>query len=365
VVFFFFFIRECWWVGGPAARPPAALASVLESLEVRVESAVVERHAVMLPDYPGGPRPSSVVRVSGGGFSGLGENVAFLEQEQQRFAGHVDGWLRAHATASALEVGTALGAGGTAYERAALQAALIDLALRQAGLSLFDLTGVREASLRFVVSMAANSDLERAIQRLRLQGYRGDLKVDVDPSWDRRTLEMLARDSHIAIFDFKGRAEASLARRLYAAFPTALLEDPPPDFQEPELGSRASRISRDAKLVDEAAVAQARARGEAVNLKAPRMGGPLAVLRGLERALSYPPLPSESASEAGTTPRAYVGGMFEVDVGRIQARQLAALYCASAPNDLALNVTSERATPRTSSAPIRLDEPGFGTSSIE
>jgi L-alanine-DL-glutamate epimerase-like enolase superfamily enzyme len=348
------------------ARGPAALASMLESLEARVESAVVERHAVMLPDYPGGPRPSSVVRLSGGGFSGVGENVAFLEREQQRFAGHVAHWLRAHKTASSLEVSTALGSGGTAYERAALQAALIDLALRQAGLSLYDLTGVREASLRFVVSLAANSDLERAIRRLRAQGYRGDLKVDVDPSWDGRTLEMLARDSRIAIFDFKGRAEASLAQTLYAAFPTALLEDPPPDFQEPELGSQASRISRDSNLVDAVAVARARAQGEAVNLKAPRMGGPLAVLRGLERALTYPPLPSESASQAGTTLRAYVGGMFEVDVGRTQARQLAALYCASAPNDLALNVTNERtrATPHTSPARIRLDEPGFGTSSI-
>jgi L-alanine-DL-glutamate epimerase-like enolase superfamily enzyme len=354
-------------VGVTPTRGPAALASVLESLEVRVESAVVERRAVMLPDYPGGPRPSSVVRLSGGGFSGRGENVAFHEQEQQRFAAHVEHWLRAHATMSTLEVGTALGAGGTAYERAALQAALIDLALRQAGLSLFDLTGVRQASLRFVVSLAANSDLKRAIGRLRLHGYRGDLKVDVDPSWDERTIEMLARESHIAIFDFKGRAEASLARKLYAAFPTALLEDPPPDFEEPELGSRTSRISRDSSLVTELAIARTRARGEAVNLKAPRMGGPLSVLRGLEGALTCPPPRSELASEAGTSLRAYVGGMFEVDVGRIQARQLAALYCASGPNDLALNLTSERAraSPRTSPAPIRLDEPGFGTSSIE
>jgi L-alanine-DL-glutamate epimerase-like enolase superfamily enzyme len=354
-------------VGVTPTRGPAALASMLESLEVRVESAVVELHAPMLPDYPGGPRPSSVVRLSGGGCSGLGENVAFFEPEQQRFAAHVERWLRATRNASSLGVGTALGAEGTPYERAALQAALIDLALRQARLSLCDLTGVREASLRFVVSLAANSDLEPAIRRLRAQGYRGDLKVDVDPSWDARTLETLARDSHVAIFDFKGRAEASLAHQLYAAFPTALLEDPPSDFEEPELGSRASRISRDSKLVDEVAVARARARGEAVNLKAPRMGGPLALLRGLEQALTPRPLASECAGEARAMLRAYVGGMFEVDVGRIQARQLAALYCASAPNDLALNLTSERAQAmrRTSPARIRLDEPGFGASSIE
>ena len=44
-----------------------------------------------------------------------------------------------------------------------------------------------------------------------------------------------------------------------------------------------------------------------MNLKAPRMGGPLEVLRGLERA------------REGI---AYLGGMFEVGVGRVQARQL-------------------------------------------
>lgn len=108
-------------------------------------------------------------------------------------------------------------------------------------------------------------------------------------------------------------------------------------------------------ITDEHAVATARARGEAVNLKAPRMGGPLALLRGLERALA----PSEHPHDARVP--AYFGGMFEVGVGRQQARQLAALYCDAAPNDLALNQTAEPSALRTSSpVVIRLDRPGFG-----
>jgi hypothetical protein len=338
-----------------ARLSPAQLASRLAALEVRVESAIVERRSLTLADYPNGPRPSSVVRLSGGGCSGVGENVAFLETEHARFAGFIETWFRVRTASRPLTVGSALATDGTPYERAALQAALIDLGLRQAGLSLADLTGVRDASLRFVASLAAVPEPELAIRRLRREGYRGDLKLDVDPSWGPRALDVVARDSSIVILDFKGRGELALLRELRARCPSALFEDPPLGFEAAELGARAL-LSRDATLLDEATVAEARARGEAVNLKAPRMGGPLAVLYGLERALAAPSTLNHSQSVA------YLGGMFEIDVGRVQARQLAALYCAAAPNDLALNLASATSPRAPSPARIRLDLPGFGAS---
>jgi L-alanine-DL-glutamate epimerase-like enolase superfamily enzyme len=343
---------------------PAALAAQLERLMVRVESAHVEHQAVALPDYPGGPRPSSVVRLSGRGCFGLGENVAFSRRDHDRFAGYVARWFRSHRATKYLRVGCAVGVEGTPYERAALEAALIDLGLRQARLSLYDLTRVREAALRVVMSLAAAPAPQAVIQRLRERGYRGGLKVDVDPSWSEHVVEELAQDSQVVIFDFKGRATAPLARNLYAALPAVLLEDPPDDFHEPGRGSEPSRVSRDASIIDEAAVVRAHARGEIVNLKAPRMGGPLAVLRGLELALAPHP-PFESRPPRIHT---YLGGMFEVGVGRLQARQLAALYSASAPNDLALNValTKGPASYQTSSPTIvRFDEWGFGSSLLE
>ncbi|MEO6603216.1 MAG: hypothetical protein ABIQ16_25250 [Polyangiaceae bacterium] len=330
---------------------PGDLASLLEALAVRVESATVERHSIALTDYPGGPRPSSVVRLSGGGCSGLGENVAFFEQDHERFVAHVALWFGVLAGRERLKVGTALDTEGTPYERAAVEAALIDLALRQAGLSLYDLTGVREASLHFAVSLAADPDPGAAIRRVRAEGFHGALKVDVDPTWDALAVEALARDSNLAIFDFKGRGDDALARRLAAAFPAALFEDPPSGFEA--LGAP-SRISRDAPLLDEAAVAAALSLGEFVNLKAPRMGGPSAVLRGLEHALAQ--------NAVASPPRAYLGGMFEIGVGRVQARQLAALYCQSAPNDLALNLSKPAIVRERAASPalILLDAPGFG-----
>lgn len=60
----------------------------------------------------------------------------------------------------------------------------------------------------------------------------------------------------------------------------------------------------------------------AVNLKVPRMGGVLALLQ------------AAAFCEAEKTPF-YLGGMFEVSVGRAQARELASLLAPQAPNDLA------------------------------
>lgn len=116
-------------------------------------------------------------------------------------------------------------------------------------------------------------------------------------------------------------------------------------------------MARDAAVGDARAVGEAVAEGEAVNLKAPRMGGPLELLRGLEIAL-----------RAGAP--VYLGGMFELGVGRAQARQLAALYCGGGPNDLAAVALAAEAGPadvratgiraQTSPTTIALDAPGFG-----
>jgi hypothetical protein len=347
------------------AHSPGQLARALGELAVRVEAARVERRAVALDDYPGGARPSSILRLTGHDQTGSGENAAFSEAEHEAFAASVESWLVDAAKHGAVPVNAVIGGISRPYERAALEAALIDLALRQAGLSLYDLTGTRRASLRFVRSFAADPEPERVIQHLRDSGYSGDFKVDVDPGWQAGTLERLARDASIVIFDFKGRGDARLAQRLAASAPHALLEDPPSGFEALAGPADRARISRDANLLDPGRVAVALARGESANLKAPRMAGPLAVLRSLEQSfqLAAPPA-SESVSQKAR-PRVYIGGMFEIGVGRTQAQQLAALYCHDAPNDLAQNLNSHSKPSAPSSPPmlIRLDTPGFGSES--
>ena len=324
-----------------------ALAEALGALPVQVSGVEVRQTGVALDDYQGGPRPSSVLRLVGGGHAGEGENVAFTAEEHARFAAEAEAMLRRPRGAKSGRVDAMIAPAVRGYPRAALEAALIDLALRQAGTTLAVLTGVACASLRFVVSFAACADPAARATRLRA-GDRGpgqELKIDVDPTWGRDVEVALASLAGIAILDFKGRGDAERAADLSTLFPGTIFEDPP-------VGTAHPRVARDGSLSDARAVAVALARGEAVNIKAPRMGGPLEALRALDLA----------ARAAGT---AYLGGMFEVGVGRRQARQLAALFCPAAPNDLA-GLVEDGAPSRASGgagpspALIRLDTPGFG-----
>ena len=320
---------------------PGALAAALGELPLCVETVEVRRRAVPASDYPGGARPSSVVRLGGRGHVGTGENVAFTDDEHARFAARAANLLPAGAFTNGAwrgQAGALVGADAQGHERAALEAALLDLALRQAHTTLAALAGGAGASLRVVLSFAARPDPAAHVRQLRAAGRAEELKIDVDPAWDAAARAALAREPGVAVLDFKGRGDPGLVAALSPLFPEALFEDPPP-------GAAHVRVARDAPLGDAAAVGAALARGEAVNLKAPRMGGPLEVLRALERA-----------RRAGPTAIAYLGGMFEVDVGRTQARQLAALFCPDGPNDLA-PLQGAGGTRRLA---VRLDTPGFG-----
>lgn len=325
-------------------RAPAELVGALTALPVRISSVRVRTGAVALDDYPGGPRPTSLVGLAGEGQVGFGENVAFDSAEHARFAAAAERALDSARDRPGLHVGDVLSSLGdcSGYERAAVEAALVDLAMRQAGVTLAGLTGISDGRLRFVESFAARRDPAAHVQRLRARGHTAALKIDVDPTWDTPTRQALARQPGIAILDFKGRGDTALARSWAELVPTAILEDPPAEVAA--LGG--ARVVRDAPLANAGAVADALRRCEGVNLKAPRMGGPLEVLRALDLAWRI----------GGTR---YLGGMFEVSVGRTQARQLAALYAGDAPNDLAL---VGRPVAESSPAAIRLDTVGFGAS---
>jgi L-alanine-DL-glutamate epimerase-like enolase superfamily enzyme len=305
---------------------PRALALRLATLPVRVSSIRCTSGRVALADYPGG-RPCTLVALSGDDHTGFGENVAFSDGEQQTFVYNVEGMLER----AAGPVGAVLRPGLKPHDRAALEGALIDLALRQAGMSLRDLCGVEEAPLRWVRSFAARADAAAYAK-----GIGGELKVDVHPGWPDEEIAALAREA-VAILDFKGEGRGEDCRRLSAAFPSAIFEDPP-------LGCAHERVAHDRSIVNERDVAIAVASGGWVNVKAPRMGGFLAVLEALALARG----------------RAYFGGMFEAGPGREQARALAALFCGDAPNDLAPLAGGMGAMSGESPSVVRLDGVGFG-----
>jgi L-alanine-DL-glutamate epimerase-like enolase superfamily enzyme len=308
---------------------PRALLGRLATLPVRLDGVRCRSGRVALGDYPGG-RPFTLVALSGRGHTGFGEHVAFTDDEQQGFVHAVESLI----AVAAGPIEAILRPGIPPYARAALEGALIDLGLRQAGLSLAELGGGAQHTLRWVRSFEGRADAGAHARALE-----GELKVDVYPAWTDDQIAALPRE-RVVILDFKEAGDTKLCARLEAALPEALFEDPP-------AGAAPTRIARDRSLLTEAQVAAAVARGEAVNLKAPRLGGYLAVLRALA-----------VAREAGGL--AYFGGMFEAGPGREQARQLAALFCADAPNDLGPLAGAMSSLAGPSPSPVRLDAAGFG-----
>jgi L-alanine-DL-glutamate epimerase-like enolase superfamily enzyme len=206
------------------------------------------------------------------------------------------------------------------YERAALEAAAIDAALRQAGTNLLALVGVAPQPVRYLVSFERVAD---PVARAQAEGAHVELKIDADPAWDDAIWTALAVLGRVAVLDFKGAGDAERAHR---ALPEALIEDPGPGAWSPALGRR---VSLDATVTSAAVLEALPARPAAVNLKPARMGGVLEALACATRC-----------REHGIA--VYLGGMFEVGVGRAQLRTLAALVAPDGPNDIAPLVDRER-----------------------
>jgi L-alanine-DL-glutamate epimerase-like enolase superfamily enzyme len=300
-----------------------ATAEALAALPLVVDAVGVRSAWIPLAAYPGGRRPHSVVTLTGDGSAGCGEHVGWSDAEHAAFA---------QAAAAAPRGRWRLGAWcatltGTAYDRAALEAAAIDLALRQRGTSLFAVAGRAPRPVRYVVSFGRTAD--PAAEAARHPGL--ELKIDVDPGWDAAVWRSLAALGRVAVLDFKGAAGAARAHRW---LPAALLED----AADPV----APRASFDAPLRAAADLDRLPLRPVAVNVKPARMGGVLEALRLADRCAA-----------AGIA--LYLGGMFEVGVGRRQLHALAALLCPEGPNDVAPLVG-----PRPRRLVVDAEAPGFG-----
>jgi L-alanine-DL-glutamate epimerase-like enolase superfamily enzyme len=285
--------------------PEAALAA----LPVVVEDVEYRAGAVRVPSYPGGVRPTSEVRLG----AGRGECVAWTAEAHAAFRGRMNGvprgrWARLGDWAAAMRERFA-----DPYERAALEAAVIDLALREAGTNLFALSGVAPRPVRYVVSYGC-------LRAPMAQAEPGvELKLDVDPAWAEATWASLRR---VAVLDFKAGGTAADHERAHRAVPGAWIEDPAPSEAWSWSPALRAQLSLDAPVTSARALDTQTPRPAAVNLKPARMGGVLEALACATRC----------AAEGIAV---YIGGMFEVGVGRAQLRSLAALLCPDGPNDIA------------------------------
>lgn len=329
----------------PHAERAAAAADLrrrLLDLPLQVEHARCVRRDVPVPSYAGGPRPSSTLQLEGRGVAGRGEHVGWTPGAHRAFAHAVAGLdLATCPTVGALATlaGRAL---AHPYDRAALEAAAIDLALRQAGTDPGRAIGRTPRPLRYVPSFERVAD---PVARARSEPAHLALKIDADPAWPDTTWRDLAALGRIAVLDFKLSGAAREHELAHSLMPAALLEDPLPAV-EPWSPSLRRRLSLDAAVTSAAAVDAIEERPAAVNVKPARIGGVLEALAVIEAC-------------AHRDIDVYFGGMFEVDVGRRQLQALAALLCPDGPNDLAPIALDHAPAPRPRRLPVPPQDAGF------
>ena len=219
------------------------------------------------------------------------------------------------------------------YRTWAYESAALDLALRQADMTLHEVLGREAEPVRFVVSLRLGEPptLDPVSRRLALYP---ELRFKLDPtsSWDEALIAQLRATGSVDSVDFKGLyvgssvdqpADPLLYERVVHAFPNAWIEDPKLTGEtDAILAEHRERFSWDAPIHSIADIQALPYPPRMVNIKPSRLGG----LRNLLDAYDYC-----AANGIGN----YGGGQFELGVGREQIQYLASLFHADAPNDVA------------------------------
>ncbi len=219
------------------------------------------------------------------------------------------------------------------YRRWGFESAALDLALRQAGLSLGNAVGRTASPLTFVVSLRL---LEPpSTERLRgwLALYPGlRFKLDATPGWTDELVAELVELGCVDSVDFKGQyhgttvdapPEPALYRRVVETFPDAWLEDPALTPETiPILEPVHERVTWDAPVHSVEDIEGLRWPPRTVNVKPSRFGS----VEKLFAAYDY----CATHGIGG-----YGGGQFELGAGRDHIQLLAALFHPDTPNDVA------------------------------
>lgn len=294
----------------------------------------------------GWERLTTVIRLSGAGHTGEGEDVWTDSDDQRRFvaAGPVldlaGNWTLETFSRRLDEVGVfpdAPSAVGTAFRRWGFESAALDLALRQAGVSLARALDRTPSPVTWVLSLrlaapGAASTVAPVAERLAVYPALR-FKLDATSDWDDALIAGLLQvaPGRVASLDFKAhyhgtsvdtRPDPGLYQRCLAAWPAAVIEDPSTDPSIlPLLEHAWDRVSWDAPIHDVADIESRVHPPRIINIKPCRFGS----LRALCAAYDY-------CDARGIA--MYGGGFFELGPGRGQIQYLASLFHPDGPNDV-------------------------------
>jgi L-alanine-DL-glutamate epimerase-like enolase superfamily enzyme len=219
------------------------------------------------------------------------------------------------------------------YRNWAFDSAALDLALRQAGTTLYAALGREPRPVTFVASLRLGEppSIEPVKRRLQI-APRLRFKLDPTPSWDAELIAGLVALGVVDSVDLKGQyegtivdnpADPALYERIVEAFPDAWIEDPKLTAEtEPILAAHHARITWDAPIHSVADIEALPFRPRTLNIKPSRLGG----LRSLLDTYDYC-----AANDIST----YGGGQSELGPGRGQIQYLASLFHPDTPNDVA------------------------------
>ena len=310
---------------------PDGLYERLASLPLAVEGYELEHRERNVSS--GFTRVTTVVMLKGGGHTGSGEDVTYTAEDHDSMPADLD--LAGRHTLSSFS--SLLGGlqlfprppqmnASHDHRRWAFESAALDLALRQAGLTLGAALDLTYHPVRFVVST-------RLDIRPWLALYpRLEFKLDPTPDWDDELLALIAASGSVRVVDFKAfytgtpvdnPPDPELYARIVDAFPQAVVEDAAltPET-EAALGPALERLSYDAPVHSWADVAGLPRTPRFLNVKPSRFGT-------VERLFEF----LDRSAAAGIA--LYGGGQFELGVGRAQIQALASLFYPNAPNDVA------------------------------
>jgi len=323
----------------------------VRDLPLVVESYELEGLAqTVRPDFT---RRTTVVRLLGRDDEGSGEDVTYDGEEQARqqdrgpvlpLAGDwtLDSFSHHMAELPLFEQAPQQHA-YLDYRRWAFESAALDLALRQAGISLGGAVAQEPRPVTFVASggLGEPPSTERLRAFLAVSpGLR--FKLDARPDWTDEILAELVDLDCVDSIDFKGHysgtvvdnpPDAELYRRIVDAFPDAWIEDPAlTDETLAVLEAHAGRVTWDAPIHSVADIQALAWPPRTVNVKPSRFGS----VERLFAAYDY-------CIEQGIG--AYGGGQFELGPGRGQIQLLAALFHPDTPNDVAPGGYNETSPP--------------------
>ncbi len=318
-----------------------ALYDTVCDLPLSIERYELEGHEyVVTPTFT---RQATVIRLGGAGEEGLGEDVTYDagEQEAQQARGPVlplaGDWtidsFSQHLESLPLFAQPPEREVYVDYRRWAFESAALDLALRQAGMSLGGAVGREPQPVTFVASGGLGDPPSTTRLRAFLALYPSlRFKLDARPDWTDEIYDELRRLGCVDSVDLKGQYSGTvvdnppdpvLYARVLEEFPEAWIEDPALTPETiPLLEPHADRVTWDAVIHSVADIESLRWPPRTVNVKPSRFGS----IERLFAAYDYC-----EAHEIG----AYGGGQWELGIGRGHIQLLAALFHPDTPNDVA------------------------------